>query len=189
MNTSLQSIIYHFGEMGSRWGFNRTVGQMLGLVVLTEQPLSAEQISEQLSVSRGNVSMAAKELQSWQLIRVHREPGDRKDYYTSNGTIWQLAQQVMAERSKREVNPTLSVMRSQLIDQESHRTGDDSALSPYALQQIREVHDLLELFTLWFADVQNMKQEHIRALMKMGSGVGKVLDFKDRLLPGAEERK
>ena len=175
-----QTIIYHFGEMGSRWGFNRTVGQMLGLLVMSEQPLTAEAIAENLQISRGNVSMAAKELHSWQLIRVHREPGDRKDYYCVNGTIWELAQQVMKERTKREINPTLSLLRNQLMQAQ----GDDADLDDHAVRQIQEVHDLLELFTLWFADVQSMKQEHIRALMKMGSGVGKVLEMRDKLLPG-----
>lgn len=183
LTQNLQSVIYHFGEMASRWGFNRTVGQMLGLIVLTESPLSAEQIAEQLTISRGNVSMAAKELQSWQLIRIHRESGDRKDYYVSNGNIWELAQRVMAERTKREINPTLSLMRSQMMDSDIDRKsrGDDATAEAYAQQQMREVHDLLELFTLWFTDVQSMKQEHIKALMKMGSGVGKVLELKDKL--------
>lgn len=179
LNHELQSVVLHFGEMGSRWGFNRTVGQMLGLIVLSETPLSAEQIAEQLNISRGNVSMATKELQSWQLIRIHRESGDRKDYYLANGSIWELGQQVMAERVKREINPTLSLMRSHILN-----NGDESPTPPYALEQIQEVHDLLELFMLWFADVQNMKQEHVKALMKMGAGVGKVLEFKDKLIPG-----
>ena len=183
LTQNLQSVIYHFGEMASRWGFNRTVGQMLGLIVLSEAPLSADQIAEQLTISRGNVSMAAKELQSWQLIRVHRESGDRKDYYVTNGSIWELAQRVMAERTKREINPTLSLMRSQMMENETDQNGaaEDATTSVYAQQQMREVHDLLELFTLWFADVQNMKQEHIKSLMKMGSGVSKVLELKDKL--------
>lgn len=182
LNQNTRAVVYHFGEMGSRWGFNRTVGQMLGLIVLSELPLSAEDVASGLQVSRGNVSMAAKELQSWQLIRVHREPGDRKDYYCTNGSIWEMAQQVMKERAKREINPTLSVLRNQLLEAEN----DKAAYGEHAARQVREVHDLLELFTLWFDDVQSMKQEHIRALMKMGSGVGKVLEMKDRLLPGRQ---
>lgn len=182
LSQDLQTIVYHFGEMASRWGFNRTVGQMLGLVVLSEAPLSADDVSQALQVSRGNVSMAAKELQSWQLIRVHREPGDRKDYYVANGSIWELAQQVMAERTKREINPTLTVLRNQLLLVEQ----GDVSYGEHAARQVREVHDLLELFMLWFGDVQNMKQEHIRALMKMGSGVGRVLEMKDKLLPASK---
>ncbi len=184
LTADTQAVVYHFGEMGNRWGFNRTVGQMLGLLVLSEQPLSADAVAQSLQVSRGNVSMAAKELQSWQLIRVHREPGDRKDYYCVNGSIWEMAQQVMKERTKREINPTLSLLRNQLLQMEN----DEAQYSEHAARQLKEVHDLLELFTLWFADVQSMKQEHLRALMKMGSGVGRVLELRDKLTPGRSGR-
>lgn len=180
LTQDMQSMVYHFGEMGSRWGFNRTVGQMLGLIVIIQAPLTADEIAQCLQISRGNVSMAVKELQSWQLIRVHREPGDRKDYYCANGSIWELAQQVMTERSKREISPTLSLLRNQLMKGDQ----DEVHLPAYARSQLQEVHDLLELFTIWFADVQYMKQEHVKALMKMGSGVGKVLELKEKLLPG-----
>ncbi|AJQ93445.1 GbsR/MarR family transcriptional regulator [Gynuella sunshinyii] len=177
LTPELQSFVLHFGEMGSRWGFNRTVGQMLALIVMSEKPLSADEIAEALNISRGNVSMAIKELNSWQLIRTHREPGDRKDYYVANGSIWQLAQQVMAERKKREVDPTLSMLRSQLMDVE------ESSEMSYEQRKMSEIHDLLELFNHWFDDMQNMKPEHLRALMKLGSGVGKVLELGDRMLP------
>lgn len=175
ISTETETFVVHFGEMASRWGFNRTVGQMLALMVLSEKPLNADDIAAALRVSRGNVSMAAKELQSWQLIKVHREPGDRKDYLMANGSIWELAQRVMSERRKREVDPTLSVVRSLLMenDEDSH-----------ARQQMQEMHDLLELFTKWFDDVQSMKPEHLKALMKMGAGVGRVLEMTNRLMPG-----
>lgn len=182
MPAQTETFVVHFGEMASRWGFNRTVGQMLALMVLSEKPLNADDIAEALSVSRGNVSMAAKDLQSWRLIRVHREPGDRKDYLVANGSIWELAQQVMAERKKREVDPTLSVVRGMLMafdeDEQSH-----------AKQQVQAMHDLLELFTHWFDDVQNMKPEHLKALMKMGAGVGRVLELTDRLRPGQARKE
>lgn len=177
ISTERETFVVHFGEMASRWGFNRTVGQMLALMVLSEKPLCADDISAALRVSRGNVSMAAKELQSWQLIKVHREPGDRKDYLVANGSIWELAQRVMAERKKREVDPTLSVVRGLLMD-----INEDE--DPHARHQIQEMHDLLELFTKWFDDVQSMKPEHLQALMKMGAGVGRVLEMTSKLKPG-----
>lgn len=174
LSANLQSTVVHFGEMASRWGFNRSVGQMLAVIVFTEDPLSADDVSELLGISRGNVSMAAKELQSWQLIRVHRIAGDRKDYYIPNGDIWQMAQQVLNERRKREVDPTLSLLRSQLLD-------SDEAETDFALAKMQEINDLLELFTHWLDDVQRMKPEHLQALLKLGSGVGKVLDIRDKL--------
>ncbi|UTA48958.1 GbsR/MarR family transcriptional regulator [Simiduia sp. 21SJ11W-1] len=170
----LHDCVLHFGEMASRWGFNRSVGQVLALVVFSEAPLCADDISEALGISRGNVSMAAKELQSWRLIRVVRSPGDRKDYYGPNGSLWDMAQQVLSERRKREVDPTLSLLRGQLMLQ------DDQAPS-YATQRMQEIHDLLELFTRWLDDVQRLKPAQLQALLKLGAGVGRVLELKDKV--------
>ena len=173
----IQSFVLHFGEMGSRWGFNRSVAQMIALIVISVHPLSADDIADALNISRGNVSMAIKELNSWQLIRTHREPGDRKDYYLANGSIWELGQQVLAERKKREVDPTMSMLRSQLMNREHNEFSDT------AYEKMQEIYDLLELFNHWFDDVQNMKPEHLKALMKLGSGVGKVLEITGKVLP------
>lgn len=177
LSPELQNCILHFGEMGSRWGFNRTVGQMLALIVFSDHPVCADEIADSLNISRGNVSMALRELSSWQLVKTHREPGDRKDYFVANGTIWQLGQQVLAERKKREVDPTMSMLRSQML------VGDDTELTKHAQQQLKEIHDLLELFTHWFEDVQNMKPENLQALMKLGSGVGRLLELTGKIMP------
>ncbi len=171
----LESLTVHFGEMGSRWGFNRTVGQMLALIVFYEEPLNADQIATMLSVSRGNVSMGIKELQSWQLIRVHHTPGDRKDYFKPAGSIWDLALQVLAERRKREVEPTLSLLRSHLMDEETNNNAQ-------IREKVQETHELIELFNNWFDDIQRMSPTQLMGLLKLGSNVSKVLDFKDKIL-------
>jgi len=171
----LESLVVHFGEMGSRWGFNRTVGQMLAVIVFTEKPLNADQIAQTLSISRGNVSMGLKELQSWQLIRVHHQPGDRKDYFKPAGSIWELALQVLSERRKREVEPTLSLLRSQLMNEKHQDT-------EYAADRVQEIYDLLEIFNSWFDDIHKMSPESLMMLLKLGSGVGKVLDLKHRVI-------
>lgn len=173
--TELEALVVHFGEMGSRWGFNRTVGQMLAIIVFTEEPLNADQIAEQLSISRGNVSMGIKELQSWQLIRVHQIKGDRKDYFKPAGSIWDLALQVLSERRKREVEPTLSLLRGQLMTEQNDQ-------NEFSTNKIKEVHDLLELFNTWFNDIHRMSPDSLQTLLKLGSGVGKILDMKDRLV-------
>lgn len=173
-STDLETLIVHFGEMGNRWGFNRTVGQMFAVIVFNDSPLNAEQIANMLGISRGNVSMGIKELQSWQLIRVHHIAGDRKDYFKPSGNIWELALQVLSERRKREVEPTLSLLRSQLMIEST----DQNSL---ALEKVKEIHDLLELFNNWFDDIQRMNPEQLMGLLKLGSNVGKVLEFKDKL--------
>ena len=176
MTPMLESIVMHFGEMGSKWGFNRTVGQMYALLVVSEHPLSANEIAETLSISRGNVSMGIKELQSWRLVQQHHIPGDRKDYFTALGNMWDMAQRVFEERRKREIDPTLSILRDTLMDQPAN------AEEEYAQQKMQEMHDLLETVTKWTQELQNLSPEKLNTLMKLGSGVGKVLDMKDKFL-------
>ncbi|KMT65872.1 GbsR/MarR family transcriptional regulator [Catenovulum maritimum] len=174
LSTKTQSFVMHFGEMGSKWGFNRTVGQMIALMVIHEKALSADEIAEALSISRGNVSMGIKELQSWRLVQVQHIPGDRKDYYTTVGDLWQMARTVFEERMKREVEPTLSLLRSQLMD------SADNDKEAYALQQMQEIHDLIEMLTQWSASLNSLKPETLQSVMKLGAGVTKVLEFKNK---------
>ncbi len=172
----LESFVMHCGEMGSRWGFNRTVGQMYGLMIISEEPLTAVEIAETLNISRGNVSMGIKELQSWRLISISHKPKDRKEYYAPAGSIWDMAIRVFEERRKREVDPTLSVLRDNLLDEPTN------AKETYAQQQMLEIHDLLETVTQWAGELQTMNPDNLNTLMKLGSGVSKVLDIKDKLL-------
>ncbi|NRB42325.1 MAG: MarR family transcriptional regulator [Pseudomonadales bacterium] len=166
----------HFGEMGSRWGFNRTVGQIYALLVLSETPVNANTLGETLGVSRGNVSMAIKELQAWRLVKVQHYPGDRKEYYQPLGTIWDMASTVFDERRKREVDPTLSLLRDILMQAQDNHDDD------YALQQMRDIHDLLDMFMRWADELQSLGPDKLQALMKLGSGAIKVLNLKDKLL-------
>jgi DNA-binding transcriptional regulator GbsR (MarR family) len=172
----IESFVMHFGEMGNKWGFNRTVGQIYALLVMTENPLTANEIAETLSISRGNVSMGLKELNAWQLAATIHKPGDRKEYYQNKGNIWDMANRVFEERRKREIDPTLTLLRDILLDQ----AANDS--EKYAQSQISEIHDLLENITHWTQSLQSLSPEKLNTLMKLGSGVGKVLDMRDKLL-------
>ena len=175
MTPMITSFVMHFGEMGSRWGFNRTVGQIYALLVVSEDALTANKIGEALNISRGNVSMGLKELNAWQLIHAHHKPGDRKDYYQSRGSIWDMANRVFEERRKREIDPTMSLLRDLMLDAPGNQ-GEQ-----FAQEKIAEIHDLLENITEWTQSLQSLSPEKLNALMKLGSGVGKVLDFKDKL--------
>lgn len=176
MTPMIESFVMHFGEMGSRWGFNRTVGQMYALLVVCEEPLSANDIAEALSISRGNVSMGLKELQGWRLVQMHHVPGDRKDYFKALGSIWDMANKVFEERRKREMDPTLTLLRDILLDSPAN------SQEVYAQTRLQEIHDLLESITKWSDELQRLSPEKLTTLMKLGSGVGKVLDMKDKFL-------
>lgn len=178
----IESFVFHFGEMGSRWGFNRTVGQMYALMVVSDKPLNAGQIAEALNISRGNVSMGIKELQSWQLIQQHHIPGDRKDYFSPKGDIWDMANTVFEERRKREVDPTLSLLRDTLLEKPANES------EAYAQERMREIHDLLETVTQWAGELQRMNPEKLSTLMKLGAGVARVLEFKEQLLSSNESK-
>ena len=111
-----QAFVLHFGEMGSRWGISRTVGQIYALLFLSERPLNAEEITEQLGFSRSNVSMGLKELSSWRLVRLQHIPGDRREYFSTPEDLWEIVRILAEERRKREIDPTLSMLRQALVE-------------------------------------------------------------------------
>jgi DNA-binding transcriptional regulator GbsR (MarR family) len=165
-----QKFILHFGEMGSRWGINRTVGQMYALLYVLGKPLNADEIAEHLQFSRSNVSMGLKELQSWRLVKLLHQPGDRREYFEPPKDIWDIFKALLEERRRREVEPTLSMLRDALL--ETPTTDSDLV----AQRRMREMYELIELSSSWFDDVQRLSPETLTSLMKMGSTVGKLLD-------------
>jgi len=174
MQPLIESFVAHFGEMGSRWGVNRTVSQIYALLFVSVEPLHADEIGTTLGISRSNVSMSLRELESWQLVRLSRKPGDRREYYGVLGSVWDIFRAVAAERRRREVEPTLSMLRHALLE----KPGTPS--EQYALEQMREMYDLAELASNWFDELQRLSPESMLQLMRMGSQVQKLLALKDR---------
>lgn len=173
--TSLEHhFIQHFGEMGSRWGINRTVGQMYALLVISEKALNPDQISVILGLSRSNVSMGIKELHAWNLLRTEHIQGDRKSYYTTPEDSWEIARTLIAEKRKREIDPTLSMLRNELMDESNDETN-------YATKRIREMHDIIEMLVLWSDEMLTLKSSRLQRLLKMGAQVNKVLDMTDKV--------
>lgn len=177
MSVVVQSFVMHFGEMGSRWGINRTVGQVYALLMVCEQALHAEEIMAALKISRGNVSMALKELQSWQLIKVQHVPGERKEYFCVAGDVWDMGLRILDERRKREVDPTLSVLRDLLM------ANVNAPEDKFAQGKMQEIHDLLEMISQWSRELQGMSPAKLQMLMQLGAGVGKILELKNKMLP------
>ena len=163
--------------MGSRWGFNRTVGQILALIVLNEEPISAQEIADALNISRGNTSMGLRELQSWRLVKQHLVPGEKKSSLFRLAML-DAANGLFEERRKREIDPTMSLLRDLLLDAPANEKEAN------AQHKLNEIHDLLESITAWSEELQNLGPEKLNTLMKLGSGVGRMLELKDKLLPG-----
>lgn len=170
-----QKFVLHFGEMGSRWGINRTVGQIYAMLYVASRPLNADELGEALAFSRSNVSMGLKELQSWGLVRLIHQPNDRREYFQAPEDVWTIFRTLAAERRKREIDPTLSMLRDALMEQPA------VAEDIHAQERMRQMHAFIELMTDWLDDVQKMDSETLASLMKMGSQVQKLLEMKDRV--------
>ncbi|MBC7482640.1 MAG: GbsR/MarR family transcriptional regulator [Rhizobacter sp.] len=179
----VRSFVAHFGEMGSRWGINRTVGQIYALIFVAPAPLNADDIAERLEFSRSNVSMGLKELQSWRLVNLRHLPGDRREYFDAPSDAWEIFRTLAEERRRREIEPTLSMLRNALLEAPS--TEEDRV----ALERMRGMHDLIELTTTWFDDVQRIDPQTLTKLMKMGAKVQKVLEFTGRVVGSTAGRR
>jgi DNA-binding transcriptional regulator GbsR (MarR family) len=180
----IQAFVLHFGEMGSRWGINRTVGQIYALLYVCPEPLCADDMVDRLGMSRSNVSMGLKELQSWNLVRLMHKPDDRKDYFTTPDDIWQIVRTLVEERKKREVDPTLSVLRELLMQ------NPGMADEQHAQEKMREMYEMIEMLCGWYDDVRRLETERLIQLLSLGAKVQKILEVKDRLfaLPGGRSK-
>jgi DNA-binding transcriptional regulator GbsR (MarR family) len=178
-----REFINHFGEMGSRWGINRTVGQIYALLFVSQVPLNADDMADALGFSRSNVSMGLKELQAWRLVRLRHLPGDRREYFEAPEDVWEIFRVLATERRRREIEPTLSMLRSALL------VTPDNEAERHAQARMREMHDLIERLMSWFDEIQKLQPETAMQLMDLGSKVTKVLEMRDALTGRGRARK
>jgi len=171
----IQRFVLHFGEMGSRWGINRTVGQIYALLFTAARPLNADEIAESLGFSRSNVSIGLKELESWSLVKLSHQPGDRREYFSAPDDVWAIFRTLAEERRRREIDPTLSMLRE--VQLETPLSEEDR----HAQARMKEMYGLILLVTTWFGDMQKLDVATLEKLMRLGSRVTKLLDVKDRL--------
>src|ERR1035438_96887 len=133
-----QKFILHWGEMGARWGINRTVAQIHALLYLSPQPLHAEEIALTLSVARSNVSSSLRDLQGWGIVRVTHQLGDRRDHFESMKDVWEMFRVIVEERKRREIDPTIELLRSCLADLEKSGTTET-----YARERVKEMLEFM----------------------------------------------
>ncbi len=166
----MEKFILHWGEMGTRWGINRTVAQIQALLYLSPVPLHAETISTTLSVARSNVSNSLRELQNWGLIKVVHVLGDRRDHFASLEDVWEIYRIVLDERKKRELDPTLAVLRECMTELEKGGGGD-----AYTKGRVEEMAHFVEGIDSWYEEFRSLPKEIVLKLMKLGSRVQKLL--------------
>jgi DNA-binding transcriptional regulator GbsR (MarR family) len=166
-----QKFIVHWGEMGEKWGINRTVSQIHGLLYLSPEPLNAEEISETLSVARSTVSVGLRELESWGIIRVVHTLGDRTDRFEIKGDVYEMFRFIVEYRKRREVDPTLQVLRGIVTELEAS-SGD-----PHTKEKIGEMLSLFETSDSLYQQFQKISTRKIVRIAKMSNIVSKVLKF------------
>src|ERR1700742_3113484 len=128
-----QKFILHWGEMGTRWGINRTVAQIHALLYISPRPLHAEEIVEALGVARSNVSTSLKELQGWGIVRMVHVLGDKRDHFESMKDVWDMFRVVLDERKRREIDPTLAMLKECIVEAEQQGEKD-----PYVKERLCE---------------------------------------------------
>ena len=166
----MQKYILHWGEMGTRWGVNRTVSQIHALLYLATAPLPADEITDTLSVARSNVSASLKELQNWGIVRLTHVLGDRRDHFEAVKDNWQMLMVIIEERKRRELDPTL-VMLNECVDQAKH----DTATDPEIKRRIKSMLEFTETLNAWADQMTNLPKSTLIKLMKMGSKVAKLI--------------
>ncbi len=158
-----QRFILHWGEMGTRWGINRTVAQIHALLYLAPQPLPAEDIATQLAVARSNVSTSLKELQGWGIVRLVHVMGDKRDHFESMQDVWELFRVVLDERKKREVDPTLAMLRDCIAEAEA-----DHSTDRFTQARLRDLQAFFTTTIGWYQTVRGWPTNVLIRFLKLG---------------------
>jgi DNA-binding transcriptional regulator GbsR (MarR family) len=167
-----QKFILHWGEMGARWGINRTVAQIHALLFLSPQPLHAEEIVSALDVARSNVSTSLKELQGWGIVRMVHVLGDKRDHFESMKDVWEMFRIVLDERKRREIDPTLAMLRECIAEADRQKEKD-----PYTKERLQTLCDFFETTTAWYSQIRKWPAAALARFVKLGDKALKILSL------------
>ena len=165
-----QKFILHWGEMGTRWGVNRTVAQVHALLYISPRPLNADDIVDTLDVARSNVSTSLKELQGWGIVKLVHVLGDKRDHFDSMKDVWDMFRVVLDERKKREFDPTMRMLHECIVEAEK-----DKATDPFTQERLRELYKFFETTAAWYVQVRRWPTATMFKFMKTGDKVLKAL--------------
>lgn len=164
-----KAFILHWGEMGTQWGVNRSVSQVHALLYLTDRPLPADDIVDQLGLARSNVSTALKELQNYGIVRRVHVEADRRDHFTAEDDLWEMLMRIVAERKRREIDPTIA-----MLGELAARLAKDKAAPAHMRERITRMHEFMSTLSGWYDQVRKLPRPTLVMLMKMG---GKIARF------------
>lgn len=172
LSPAVQRFVLHWGEMGSVWGMNRSVGQIHALLYLADKPMTAEDLAAALGLARSNVSNSLKELAAWNLTRRVHVMGDRRDFFAAEADLWEMVTRIAEGRKARELDPTLESLRTCVAEAKA-----DPFMSDTARRRIGEMHDFVAMIDAWASQMRRVPRLKLTLLMKLGASIV-------RLLPG-----
>lgn len=176
MTPLMERFVLHWGEMGSRWGVNRSVAQIHGYLFIVARAVDADELTEKLSISRSNVSGSLKELQQMGLVKLSHRVGERRDYFETIGEPWEMALQVAEARRQREIQPTLDALRSMAED-----ARNDAETPDVAKRRITALSDFGQELDGWYREVRRLPLGTLRGILRMGAKVA-------RFIPGSDAK-
>lgn len=170
LTPTMEKFILHWGEMGNKWGVNRTVSQIHALLYLVDKPMNAEEITDTLGVARSNVSNSIKELQSLNLVQTVHIMGDRRDYFTSaSNDVWELAKAIVEQRYRRELAPTVDFLANLIDDPEFSNENAD------VQKRIKDTHNFVDTLTTWANEMLKLSTMTLNRILKLGATIQKFL--------------
>src|SRR5579883_1513965 len=161
-----QKFVLHWGEMGTRWGINRTVAQIHALLYISPEPLTAEDIAETLGVARSNVSTSLKELQGWRIVKLVHVLGDKRDHFETLRNVWEMFRIVLDERKRREIDPTVAMLE-ECIGEASKEKSQDK----HTLERLNELHQFFATTTCWYAQFSKLPHAALVKFFNAGDNV------------------
>jgi len=170
MTPAVEKYVLHWGEMGTRWGTNRTVAQIQALLYLSPKPLRADEIVDLLSVARSNVSTSIRELQGFGLVKMIHLLGDRRDYFESLHDVWELFRVIIEQRKQKELNPTLAMLKGCAAEVQ-----DEKETDPITKERIQNMLEFVESTSSWYEQISAIPTSTLTKLMALGSKITKLV--------------
>lgn len=166
----MQRYILHWGEMGGRWGMNRSVAQIHALLYLADEGMTADDIAETLGIARSNVSGGLKELLAWELVQIAHVLGDRRDYFRAQQDPWEMIRAIIEGRKRREIDPTVTVLRECVAHLDTDKETPEGVRD-----RIEGQLEFLETFTSWYQSISRLPQKTLLKMMRLGHRIAKML--------------
>ncbi len=170
-----QKFVLHWGEMGTRWGINRTVAQVHALLFISPKPLPADEIAATLGIARSNASTSLRELRNWGIVHVVHVLGDRRDHFESMKDVFAMFRAVARERKKREIDPTVRILQQCIAESAKQKPTDK-----YSRDRLADLLNFFELAESAYAQVEKLPTSALLKLAKMSDKAFKLLRIPTR---------